>query len=205
MDNYKNCVICNIEYKRGYTINKIQWNKSRFCSGKCKSVWMSKEFCQERNPTWKGGKTTISCKVCSTEFQVYPYRLKENPRFCSTKCKGLDMVGRCSGENAANWKGGITPETRRLRASEEYKIWRKAVFERDNYTCQKCRIRPAKGVKVILNADHIKKWSDYPELRFEISNGQTLCEECHAEKTRKESKKYWKNQFGAGYVLESLN
>lgn len=56
----------------------------------------------------------------------------------------------------------------------EYKQWRKAVFERDDYTCQWCS---KKGVK--LNADHIKPWSLYPELRYAIDNGRVLCVPCH--------------------------
>jgi 5-methylcytosine-specific restriction endonuclease McrA len=67
-----------------------------------------------------------------------------------------------------------TSEVRRLRSSLEYKLWRVAVFERDNYTCVWCGIKGG-----ILNADHIKRFSDYPELRFAIDNGRTLCFECH--------------------------
>ena len=72
------------------------------------------------------------------------------------------------------YKGGITPVNRLIRECSEYKLWRKAVFERDNYTCIFCKRR---GVK--LEADHIKPFSLYPELRFAIDNGRTLCKECH--------------------------
>lgn len=78
-----------------------------------------------------------------------------------------------------NWKGGITPQNIRLRGCLEYKLWRTAVFQRDNYTCMWCGARNGNGKKVILNADHIKPWCDYPELRFALDNGRTLCKPCH--------------------------
>ena len=75
-------------------------------------------------------------------------------------------------------KGKCT-ERKKLKGTMEYKLWRKAVFERDNYTCIWCGARSAKGIKVILNADHIKPFALYPELRLAIDNGRTLCEDCH--------------------------
>ena len=73
------------------------------------------------------------------------------------------------------WKGGITPINIKIRMSLEYKLWRRAVFERDNYQC----IWGGKEHGNKLNADHIKRFSDYPELRFAIDNGRTLCADCH--------------------------
>lgn len=60
------------------------------------------------------------------------------------------------------------------RSSKEYKSWRNAVFKRDNYTCQLCG---AKGVR--LNAHHKKQYALFPELRYVVSNGTTLCVRCH--------------------------
>ena len=88
---------------------------------------------------------------------------------------------RTAGDKHWNWKGGIYPETQRLRASEEYKIWRKTVFENGNYTCTDCKIRGGK-----LVAHHIKYWSTHPELRFEVSNGRILCRTCHSKFHRQE-------------------
>lgn len=60
------------------------------------------------------------------------------------------------------------------RQCAEYKAWRKAVYERDDYTCQTCGKR---GVK--LNAHHKKAYAFYPDLRYDVSNGITLCCSCH--------------------------
>jgi hypothetical protein len=71
-----------------------------------------------------------------------------------------------------NWKGGLTSASRMERVKFR-KTMQKQVFARDNYICQFCE---AGGN---LQVDHIKKWSDYPELRFDIDNCRTLCMACH--------------------------
>lgn len=83
--------------------------------------------------------------------------------------------GKVLGKKAWNWKGGIEHENHKIRHSFEYRLWRKSVFERDNYQC----IWGGKEHGSKLNADHIKPFALYPELRFAIDNGRTLCVECH--------------------------
>lgn len=78
------------------------------------------------------------------------------------------------GERHYAWKGGVTSIYKVIRKSVEYKLWRKAVFERDNYTCIWCGTKDK-----TIKADHIKRFADYPELRFAIDNGRTLCDRCH--------------------------
>lgn len=78
------------------------------------------------------------------------------------------------GEKSHTWRGGITPENRRIYNSVEYKLWRESVFIRDNFTCVWCFKRGGK-----INADHIKPFAYFPELRFSIDNGRTLCVDCH--------------------------
>jgi hypothetical protein len=84
-----------------------------------------------------------------------------------------------SGENAPNWQGGKTLENYTIRHGLEYRLWRESVFKRDDFTCLECGARNGNGKKITLNADHIKSFSQFPELRFDIDNGRTLCVPCH--------------------------
>ena len=84
-----------------------------------------------------------------------------------------------SGEKSRFWKGGITPINEKIRKSLEYKLWRESVFKRDNWTCVWCGYK-SKGTRPAdINADHIKPFALFPELRFAIDNGRTLCIPCH--------------------------
>lgn len=72
------------------------------------------------------------------------------------------------------WRGGITPINHKIRSSKEYRNWRNSVLMRDNYTCQLCCSRDLE-----LHVDHIKRFAEHKEERFNISNGRTLCAPCH--------------------------
>lgn len=78
------------------------------------------------------------------------------------------------GNKSHFWKGGVSAKNQIIRESLEYRLWREAVFKRDNYTCIWCGTTNCE-----LNADHIKPFAYYPELRFAIDNGRTLCVPCH--------------------------
>lgn len=140
---------------------------------------------KHRNPTryWKG-KTIPDYarkKMAEARYGVIPWHKgKHVPAF--------------SGKNNHMWKGGVTSKNSKIRGSLEYRQWRNAVFKRDNYTCVWCgdKNQKGRGKSLVLNADHIKPFAYYPELRFELSNGRTLCVPCHRKTDTygKRNKKY---------------
>jgi hypothetical protein len=45
-------------------------------------------------------RITLTCIQCNKQFEVWPYRLKQNPRFCSPRCKGIASRGQLSPNRA---------------------------------------------------------------------------------------------------------
>jgi 5-methylcytosine-specific restriction endonuclease McrA len=57
---------------------------------------------------------------------------------------------------------------------------RLAALRRDHFICRVCGVPTGKSGQV----DHIKPRASHPELMYDLDNLQTLCERCHAKKTR---------------------
>lgn len=163
---YVSCTYCGVPV---FTIAWRQKNlKKRFCS-------------REHFISWsKENAFRFECKVCSKIVLTQPSQMKyRNRRACSNKCS-LVLRKAYTLEKREKLRYTKHQLDRLARYSPEAAIWRKAVFERDNYTCQICSARNGKGVGDIrLEADHIKPWAYFPELRFDINNGRTLCRPCH--------------------------
>lgn len=141
----KICTICMVEY----SVIVSRKNKAKFCSDKCRMIPLARK---------KGSLLTEAHK---------------SKIGLANSGKNNAMYGRRN-EKCPNWKGGVSSLNELIRGSTELKKWRKAVFERDKYTCINCYKKGG-----LINADHIKPFAYYPELRFELSNGRTLCIDCH--------------------------
>lgn len=83
------------------------------------------------------------------------------------------------GKDNPKWNGGY---------GERNVWWRKSIFEIDDYTCRKCGLKDT--TIGFMEADHIKPKSIYPELKYDLLNGQTLCPNCHKKKWISENNKY---------------
>lgn len=142
---------CAVCSKEFRAVKDYHAKQQKYCSKACWSI--------------RGSHRQVkSCEVCQKEFQSRHAR-----RFCSFDCKWKGLRG----PGAPAWKDGKSLERDRARLGPELARWRIAVYERDGYTCQHC------AAKQNLHAHHIKEWSTHPDLRFEVSNGLTLCARCH--------------------------
>ena len=177
----KNCLYCKLEFNKKSTISKKEWESVKYCCKLCytnsakgiysealkkataATILVSKKgrlgFKGSLNGMWN---SEIKCCLnCNNNFFVPKYRL-ESAKYCSKKCSNDFRNNNISTQNEKD------------RKCAAYKVWRKNVYERDEYTCQIC-----KNVGGILNADHIKPFALHKELRFDINNGRTLCYDCH--------------------------
>ena len=190
----KNCIVCGNEYIKPLNCSLKDWENRKYCSKRCINVG--------RTPPNRRDDFNTNCLNCNLPFR----KRVAIDKYCSRKCARARQVVskesilqgalKRSGENNSSkrpevreklkqmfsgskshfWKGGISKENYRLRRTAAYKNWRTSVFTRDNHICQDCGIRGGN-----LQAHHIKPWNEYPELRFQLDNGKTLCIDCHKQ------------------------
>ncbi len=195
----KNCLHCNNEFTKVIHCSIKKWGITKFCSRKCfyeyKRIEKScsncekkfiviksslhREFCSiqcsNKEGKWLGKtrdeqtKEKISKKNKGKRFSIS----SEFKKGHKSLRKGKKFLEIC-GSKHWNWKGGVTSITDVIRNSVEYNTWRKEVYKRDYWTCKICDVKQRFPV-----AHHIKSFKHFPEDRFDIDNGVTLCRSCH--------------------------
>ena len=153
------------------------WGYKDICQNCYEQATRKKWTCQL---CWKTTcrKKYILCQKCSNwiEWRRWEYKHSQETIEKITK-----RTPRKKWEAHPMWKWWVTSESKTIRQSLTYKLWRKSVFERDDYTCKLCYERWWK-----LEAHHIKTFSKSPELRFDINNWVCLCKLCHNQTKWKE-------------------
>lgn len=141
----------------------------------------------ESNNFYRGKDGEHLCMVCGLALnKVDPENAARAFGFCEPYIAGIGPDKKVYIWEKTKQAPWIRKESNN-RNTPEYVLFRKNVFDRDNYTCQNCG-----QVGGELNAHHIKTFKHHPELRTETSNGITLCVSCHKKEHRK-------NGRGQGY------
>ena len=218
MAESKNCIMCWILFYKKPTRSKKDWiEKTTCCSVECsikklkntqletakKRKWI--RFTEEQK------KASYLFKPWHTSDPTWENLKKYRNNWWITWNKWLKWFRSWEVSNFRKWWAMKTrPLKIQIRESREMERWTKEVFERDNYTCQKCWIRSWKWVgRVKLQAHHLKAFStiliQYNIQSFEeamsckelwdILNWQTLCKDCHIK-----TDSYKRNQFTGLWV-----
>jgi len=139
------------------------------------------------------GFTKNTCVICNHTYKI-PHNLTKVDRSKSITCsKTCQHEWQRSHPNKTVYKNGHKGMVGKNNpmwtngSSAKEKRWREAIFNRDNFTCYSCGERGK-----YLNAHHIKERSLNPELKFNLTNGVTLCRKCHVNLHKQ---KGWINQW----------
>jgi len=163
----------NIDLIKGFNKGKHIVHSGSFKNGH-PSYWtdetkkiVSEMFKGNKSPNWTG-KSICKCGKKKTHSA-------KNCMSCSSK------INR--GELHHLWKGG-TRKINNERNDSAYQNWVKKVKKRDNWKCR-MENKDCNGYCIV---HHILSWRDYPELRYKINNGITLCQAHHPLKRAEEKR-----------------
>lgn len=157
------CGIC----AKGMTYYPYQLKKGRgkYCSRECAKIGIGKTLTGKKQSQFTKDKRADKLRG---QKRTMEFRLAR------------------SGEKCHLWRGGIWKKNRReydkYSKTAEWGYWRREVFERDNYICQDCKKSGSKvgrlephhiiPIRVLIKNNQLN-------LIYEVSNGKTLCRECH--------------------------
>ena len=161
------------EVKRCRNCGRIKQANSKRLAYDIVKIYFSNHGCELLSTVFKSAHTKLKYKCeCGSESLISFSSFKNGSR-----CKKCGALKR-SGSKSSRWKPTKTDEEREKgRATPQNQIFRKKVFERDNYTCQICG-----AYKSHHAAHHLNGWNWFVEGRYDPNNGITLCDgkgSCH--------------------------
>jgi len=200
MENNKKCLWCGVQLEK---------HRKKYCSHKCCAAYfyyvgvkkelvykthrklIKREWNYEKNSSLgynpklltQGSHKKVFWKCLKGHEWKATINSRTNVSSGGTGCPYC-AIKKVSGKNNHNYNPNLTDkerEDRRLLLDNTY--WRKNVYARDNYICQICGDN--KGGN--LNSHHLEGYNCNKKLRFEKSNGITLCKDCHMDFHKKYS------------------
>lgn len=169
---------------------QLKNSKGNFCNSKCYGNWRVLWF--KNNPEEIERIRTNSTGKKQSKETILKRVLKNKGVKRTQEQKELMRKNARRGALNKSWKGGKSSISYRLRRSVLFREWREYVFARDNWTCQKCKVRGGqlhphhiKFLSVILGEIFLKTKVYEDIIKFselwDINNGITLCKNCHKE------------------------
>lgn len=190
---FKNCIVCKKQFEKPPSCSQIVWDtKRKNCSKECQNKYWTgkpngrkKQGSKNSMAAWNKGipltkeakqKLSDKMKIVAIEKGYGQWMIGKKLSIETRQKQSESNLERIATGKHNFYIDGRTPERMVIRHSLDYKLWREAVFKRDDFTCKECKQRG-----VYIEAHHIKPFSLFPELRFAIDNGVTLCTACHAK------------------------
>lgn len=161
-------VIYSSIFKMGHTLCKTccglnDLNGLRF--GKLTVVGMAGQLGRNSSMFW-----SCVCDCGNTKTIDGASLVRGHSTSCGCYLKNL------RGKEHFNWKDKVTHNERlSQRSTRENKDWVRSVLERDGFVCQIC------GITDNLEVHHLYSYKHYPEYRFDLANGVTMCEKDHKD------------------------
>ena len=169
------CLICNNEYKilsskhlKAHGLTQLEY-KAKFNAEICSEL-----FKKKRGESISEGKTG---KSFSPEH---------------VKNMSLCRIGKTQGPRSPAAKQNMTLAQRSIqfgldRSATAANEWGDIIRERDAFTCQDCGV--VDHAPRNMHAHHLFPWEEYPEYRYDLSNGIALCPKCHRKAEEEYRKK----------------
>lgn len=186
---YKNeehvCPRCQVKLQKHPTkLSRSRWLILLECQECHKEFAISQGFAEERRKKYG----VDLCTSCSKKGDKNPFAGKSFSEKQRTKLSEIrsayyndaelgeqrrkEVSEKTSGENNPMYKG--------VEFRSDYtwrnKSFRMKVLKRDNYTCQKCHTRKHESELRVHHKDGCN-WNI--DRRLDVSNGVTLCDDCH--------------------------
>lgn len=142
-------------------------------------------------------KIAVRHVTCGNVFFVKPEHLA-NGHGCPNS-----LCCKKRGKEHYRYNENLSDEERSSdrKSKKEYRDWRLSVYAKGNFSCDICGCKASKRNKIV--AHHLESYDVNEDLRYDVSNGITLCDECHRDfhkkygyghNTRKQYIQYKSNQ-----------